>query len=138
MSIGFIDSRSETPTHSIRVMSPLGVYPAESVINTNSAFITSEDICFSVVPHSRDRIDVEHYYSEVEWATINEIKLFSSILQCVDREIGYSRIYPFHTSHPIKVPENEAIVDHISSIGSQLVEAINAPQKNQWLFTSSY
>jgi hypothetical protein len=129
MGIEFIDSRIDLPTHSVRVMSPLGVYPADSIVNRDFAFVANDDICFTVAPYSRDKIDIKHYYSEVEWATINEIRLFSSILLSIDRDVGYSRIYPFYTSHFIKVSSNETIEDHFDAISKQLVEIINAPPK---------
>lgn len=129
MGIEFLDSRRDLPTHSVRVMSPLGVYPADTIVNSDSAFFANDDICFTVAPFSRDKIDIEHYYSEVEWATINEIRLFSSILLCVDRDIGYSRIYPFYTSHPIKITNNETIENNFEVISKQLIELINAPPK---------
>jgi hypothetical protein len=129
MGIEFVDTRRELPTHRVRVMSPLGVYPADSIVNSDFAFFANEEICFTVVPFSSDKIDVEHYYSEVEWATINEIRLFSSLLLCVDRDVGYSRIYLFYTSHFIKISSNETIVDYFDAISKQLVEIINAPPK---------
>jgi hypothetical protein len=129
MSIEFVNSRIKTPTHIIRVMSPLGVYPSESVINSDFVFISSEDICFSVVPYSNDKIDIEHYYSEVEWATLNEIRLFTSLLLSVDRDEGYSCIYPFNTSLFIKVSGNLVIEEHIDYLSQRIVEIISGPSK---------
>lgn len=127
MAIDFLDSRKTEPTHSVRVLSPDGIYPDKSIINENSALYISKEICFSIVPFNDQVIEIENYYSEVEWLTINEIRLFSSILLCVDRNIGYFCVFPFPTLHHLIIADNEPLKNILPSVAKKLVDEINAP-----------
>ena len=112
MALKFLDSRKENPSHIVRVLLPFGVYPFNTITTDDSLFFISKEICFSVVPFCEDKVENEYYYSEVEWATFNEIRLYGSILLCVDRYENYLRIYPFLYPHFIKLPNFDAVIEN--------------------------
>jgi len=127
----FLNSRKDKPSHVVRVLLPFGVYPKETVSTDDSILFISDEICFSIVPYSEDEVDNEIYYSEVEWAFFNEIKLYSSVLLCVDRDINYLRIYPFRYPHYIKLNGLKEVVENIESIKSLLEKTIKS--KGKWI-----
>jgi hypothetical protein len=131
MALEFLNSRKNNPSHVVRTQLPWGVYPAKTVVTEDSLFYINKEICFSVVPFRSDEVENEHYYSEVEWATFNEIKLYGSILLCLDRDESYLRIYPFRYPHFVSLPNFEAVIKNANNIKSLLIETINSP--GRWI-----
>jgi hypothetical protein len=110
-----ITEHPKTPDLIARVLSPLGSYPAKSIIMSESAFIADVGICFTLATYERLEVRDENYYSEREWAQLEEIRLFASMLLSIDREWGSIRIYPFHFSEGISISgkidfENQVLV----------------------------
>lgn len=129
MALEFLNSRKENPSHVVRLLLPYGVYPAKTIKTNDSLFYVNKEICFSIVPFSEDQVENKHYYSEVEWASFNEIRLYGSILLCVDRYKNYLRIYPFRYPHFLKLPNFHDVVKNVNEIKSLLVDTINSPGK---------
>jgi hypothetical protein len=131
MELEFLNSIKDHPSHVVRVLLPFGVYPANTIITEDSFLYVSKEICFSVVPYCDDKVENEYYYSEVEWATFNEIRLYGSILLCIDRDESYLRIYPFRYAHYIKLSSFSEVINNINKIQSLLVKTINSP--GRWI-----
>jgi hypothetical protein len=72
-------------------MSPLGVYPAESLYCDSAALIISPDICFSVTQIGRGG----SWASEVDRLAPSEIPLFGSVV--LSGEVGHPYLYPYPT-----------------------------------------
>ena len=72
----------------VRLMSPLGSYPADSFIAPSAAIVTSPEICFSVV-----RVRMTWGFSEVDDLDPIEIPLLGSII--LSGEGGDPAIYPY-------------------------------------------
>jgi len=114
MTLTFIRSPHHTPlrrqvTHVARIMSSIGVYPSRTIVTADSLFSIGKSICFSVVrfdPNERESFD---FYSEVEWATLNEIQLYASLLLSTRREESYTCIYPYR--YPLYVHLTETLED---------------------------
>lgn len=129
MQIQFLDYRDKKATHIVRVMSPMGVYPSKSIVLGESGLYISEDICFSVVEYFSDDPEPNDYYSEVEWATIKEIRLYASLLLSINRDFTYCRIYPFRTSHKISITLGTPIAETFETIKARLIEIMNEEPK---------
>lgn len=128
MELMFTYRKNDNHTHQVRLLSPLGVYPIKTFIMDDSALFISEDICFSVTPlvtFVDSEFEDEGYYTEMEWASINEIKLYSSIMLSLDRMYGYSVIYPFSTCHYVKMSGD--VSNYLSEIKKELIKAIIMP-----------
>src|SRR6266481_1034467 len=105
----------------VRLMSPLGRYPADSFCTQSAAMIISPEICFSIV-----RIPKEDWsFSEVDILSKLEIPLFGSIL--LAGEAGTPYLYPYPTSNSV-ILETESLEDiedrHMLECKSFLLENI--------------
>src|SRR5215469_4303923 len=85
----------------VRLMSPLGCYPADSLLSASAALMVSPDICFSIV-----RVE-EGWSTEVDTLNAAEIPLFGSIL--LTGEAGSPYLYPYPTVHLIKTESLENV-----------------------------
>lgn len=115
-----------------RILSPLGSYPNRPIIMPESAFIYDTDICFSLAMYEEIEVKNENYYSEMEWAQIDEIRLFASMLLAIDIEYGSTNIYPFPCSELFSISgqidfEDQKIHKQIKEL---LIEKIDAPDKH--------
>ena len=72
----------------VRLMSPLGRYPADNFFSESAALIISPEICFSIVRVRRNTSG----FSELDILTELEIPLFGSIL--LAGEAGTPHLYP--------------------------------------------
>ena len=89
----------------VRVQSPIGTYPEVVIGNKDSAFVFDKDISYSIVrlkkpPRIRD------YYSEVEWATPEEIALYSSLELSAQYGDMPITIYPLQDCHIMNLHPN--------------------------------
>ena len=120
-----------TPDLIVRVLSPLGVYPEKTILAHDYAYFADADICFSVINYEKFEVDDENYYSEMEWAHPNEIRLFSSILIAVDRDVSFISIYPFPCTERLAVSGELSLKDIglLDEIKEFLIKTINAADK---------
>lgn len=114
-----------------RVLSPLGVYPEKTIVADNYAYYSSPEICFTVVFYEKFELKDENYYSEMEWAHIEEIKLFASLILAVDRDMSFIRMYPFPCTERLGISGELSLKDKdlLTEIKEFLVGIINAPDK---------
>lgn len=127
MKLKFLNSRNDNPSYIVRLLLPLGVYP-DKLINTNDSILyVSEEICFSIAPYSAEIIDSD-YYSEVEWATLNEIKLYASIVLSVAPGEGYLNMYPFMYAHYLDLNNISEVSNKLDEIKHLLIKEINTPK----------
>ncbi|MFD1008778.1 hypothetical protein [Oceanisphaera ostreae] len=127
MTVSFLEYRDENASHTVRMMSPMGMYPNHSIINEDSALYISNQICFSIAPVDAVKLEIDNYYSEVEWATLNEIKLYSSILLCIDRDYGYCRLFPFSISHRVNVGNSILNIEYLERVAAALINILETP-----------
>ena len=92
----------------VRLMSPLGRYPAESLYCETAALIISPEICFSVTQIGRGH----GWASEVDRLTPAEIPLFGSVV--LSGEVGHPYLYPYPTVDAITL--NFPSVDAINEL----------------------
>jgi hypothetical protein len=79
----------------VRLMSPLGSYPANTFTTKSATLVVTPEICFSIV-----RVKGEDWsFSEVDSLTPLEIPLLGSILLSVSS--GNRYIYPYPTDHEL-------------------------------------
>lgn len=124
MGLMFTYRKNDSHTHQVRLLSPLGVYPNNIFATENSALFVSEELCFSISPLASEiSFEDDGYYSEMEWASANEIKLYSSVMLCVNRLDSHSVIYPFSTCHYVSI--NGCVSNHLFDIAKELIKAIN-------------
>jgi hypothetical protein len=95
-------SSRNIPTHKVQILSPKGSYPRKSLLSEHGSLVIGEGLCFSVVPVSAKIEAGENYYSEVEWASLAEIRLYASALLSTDRECSYFSVYPVGRAYWIK------------------------------------
>jgi hypothetical protein len=110
-----------TATHTVRLLSPIGLYPNESVTVGNSIAYFGEDISFIIAPVD----DVESDYSEVAWLKLNEIRLLSSMLLSIDD--GMLLLHPHPHLHYIRINDEVSISDILELLRSHLFQAIAVP-----------
>jgi hypothetical protein len=96
----------------VRLMSPIGSYPARPFLEGSSALGVAPDICFSIV-----RRREEQGFSEIEFLKPEEIPLFAALLLCV--EVGEAPILPYPTHHSLSLPA----IDDQSLGDNNLIEA---------------
>jgi hypothetical protein len=76
---------------SVRLMSPLGQYPADSLHSDSASLIVTPELCFSVV-----RVMKKHWsYSEVDSLDPIDIPLFGALL--LAGHPGDQHLYPYPT-----------------------------------------
>lgn len=86
----------------VRLMSPLGRYPADTFHSGSAALIISPEICFSIVTVLRE----DWGFSEVEILTAEEIPLLGSILLAGEPSTPY--LYPYPSNYTILL-ESETV-----------------------------
>ncbi len=76
----------------VRLMDPRGYYPRSPFLSDDAVFDVSEHLAYSAV-RSLDR----HYDdSELQWASIEEIRLWAAMALSCPEGKGFHRIYPSH------------------------------------------
>ncbi|MGH9687298.1 MAG: hypothetical protein ACRD5K_09425 [Candidatus Acidiferrales bacterium] len=81
----------------VRLMSPLGRYPAQSFCTERAALITSPELCFSIVRSEEE----DRGFSEVDCLRPLELPLLGSIL--LGGESGEPYMYPYPTYHSVEL-----------------------------------
>jgi hypothetical protein len=112
---------SSSPTEKgfrVRLMSPLGRYPADSFCSESAALIVSPEISFSIVRMSRNVWGS----AEREILTELEIPLFGSIL--LAGEAGKPHLFPYPTSYSVFLKIDSFEDRHILECKSSLLETI--------------
>lgn len=93
------------PTHYARILSPRGVYPAESLSFDDAAYIRDDELSFSVCRYKTyTGGGHDESYSEVEWLDPLEARLYGSLMLSVDRDQSFSAFYPYPTTEPLACP----------------------------------
>jgi hypothetical protein len=88
-------TKKVTQTYHARILSPIGVYPAESIYFEDAAYMRDDELSFSVCKYEKHTRGDDDSYSEVEWLNPAEARLYSSLMLSVDREESYSGFYPY-------------------------------------------
>ncbi len=112
---------SSSPTEKgfrVRLMSPLGRYPADSFHSESAALIVSPEICFSIVRMRRNTWG----FAEREILTELEIPLFGSIL--LAGEDGEPHLYPYPTGHWVFLEIDSFEDRHILECRASLLERL--------------
>ncbi|NKB58177.1 MAG: hypothetical protein GKS00_17775 [Alphaproteobacteria bacterium] len=90
------NSNHKESKYYVRILSPRGVYPDESVFFDDAAYVKGRDISFSVCRCNKNQKDYENKsYSEVEWLKPTEARLYGSLMLAVDRDVSYCAFYPY-------------------------------------------
>jgi len=93
----------EAPTHIARVLSPKGIYPAQSTQFSEGVYVADKELCFSLVTYHEPY--EEDPYSEVQWLTVSEIRTYGALMLAVNRELGgYSAFSPYPVSLSLNCP----------------------------------
>ena len=94
MEVCFVSNRKTPITHIARILSPLGVYPADSVqFDNGSGYFAAHDLSFSLFPYLEP--DEDAPYSEVQWLYSEEVRIYMALMMAVDREVSYAAFYPY-------------------------------------------
>lgn len=81
----------------IRLFSPRGLYPRGVCAAEKSLYVADDEVAFSVVyAKAYDQMTSNFPYSEMDWATPQEVRLWASILLCEDDEGPRVLLYPEH------------------------------------------
>lgn len=102
----------------VRLMSPLGRYPADSFCSESAALIVSPEICFSIVRMRRNTWSA----TEREVLTELEVPLFGSILLAGKED--EPQFYPYPTSHWVFLEIDSFEDRHILECKSSLLERL--------------
>lgn len=117
----------EKPTHIARVLSPKGIYPAESISFPEGLYLADDELCFSLVRHCEPYPEDE-IYSELQWLTPSEIITYGALMLGVDRERGYSAVYPYSISLDLECqPGPDPLAWAAEYVKPLLVQEVLAP-----------
>ena len=98
-------SEKVPPTHFARVLSPRGVYPAESLYFDDAAYVQDDELTFSVCRfRKRTGGSGDESSSGVEWLNPIEARLYGSLMLSVDRDERFSAFYPYPITEPLISP----------------------------------
>src|SRR5216684_6307618 len=86
----------------VRLMSPLGRYPAQSLFSESAALIISPDVCFSIIKVLRE----DWSFSEVDSLKALEIPLYGSVL--LSGQTGTPYLYPYPASNLVTLESEGA------------------------------
>ncbi len=103
------------------------MYPAKSLLNELGSLVIGKGLCFSVVPFSPTIEANENYYSEVEWISLNEIRLYASILLATNREDDFFSIYPVGRLYRIQTDQPLTSKRLLRAIRAQLITRASTP-----------
>ncbi len=79
----------------VRLLNPRGQYPRGICANENSLYIADDEIAFSAVfAKPYDQLTSNFPYSEMVWATPQEVCFWASILLCEDADGPKILLYP--------------------------------------------
>jgi hypothetical protein len=140
-----ITKHPEKPTHIARILSPKGIYPSRSVILGDSAYVADCELSFCVFKYEKP--DEDDPYSEVQWLSIPEIRVYSALMLSVDREENFSAFYPYPFSVSLILdPPNTTIefaLEHVKPILSEklvepdiLHEGYSVPARNSYRYAT--
>lgn len=89
------------PGYIVRVFDPRGQYPMGRIAHRDALYFADDQLVFTVTYGQRwDWLSHEGAYSEMDWATPQELKFLSSILLCEDIEGPLVRFYPVYRFAP--------------------------------------
>lgn len=106
-------------SHTVRLLSPMGLYPKEPVLNGDSLAYFGHDLCFILVPID----NIESDYSEVKWLKLNEIKLLSSMMLAIEQ--GMLLFHPHPHVHYLKVTSDSFNPEFVDSIRTHFFAAFD-------------
>jgi hypothetical protein len=111
----------------VRLMSPLGSYPADSFITPSAALVVDPEICFTLVRGKRKKKD-DWSYSEIDNLDPSEIPLLGSILLSVEAGDLYVYPYPAYRLLLLKSPPTKQLSEKsISGCKSRLLDHLKGP-----------
>src|ERR1700722_3366239 len=91
----------------VRLMSPLGRYPARTFSTDSASLVISPDICCSIV-----RVQKEDWsFSEVDILKADELPLYGSIL--LAGEAGTPYLYPYPSSYSVLLETETETIEGI-------------------------
>lgn len=83
----------------VRMFRPFGSYPRGSFATEGCLYYASEDCVFTaVVSQPYDQRDTSFPYSEMTWATPQELRFWASIILCEDTEGPRVMLYPEYSA----------------------------------------
>lgn len=100
-----------TVRYSVRLLSPDGTYPAESVFAEDFAILGIDEVVWSVV-HSPDDPD-EYPEGAISWLTIDEIRFYAALSLAERHPRTNGRLWIHAKSHPeeLAFPDSDGDVD---------------------------
>lgn len=108
------------------MLSPKGAYPSRSVALGDSVYIADKELSFSVYKYEKP--NENDPYSEVQWLSIPEIRLYCALMLSVDREENFSAFYPYPFSVSLICdPQHTSVKSAIKLIKPILFEKLTEP-----------
>ena len=110
--------RGDKPGFIVRLLSPLGSYPAESFIGKDERMMVGPDLCFTV---TKSRVDDS--FSEIDRLEPVEIPLLGTILLCTEKDQFSICPYPAYTSLHLYSRAGTDLTDEIAAEARRLLLA---------------
>lgn len=116
----------------LRLMNEKGRYPNNSFLSKNVSFISDKRCGFIYSIVRTDFEDSQYFNSEISWALVTEIKLWSSIMLSIPKDEGIFTIYP--NNIPIELEDtnflnqdfnSEQFLDSMRLYLSKKIQGIN-------------
>ncbi|WP_158785895.1 hypothetical protein [Granulicella sp. L46] len=116
------DYRGRKPGFLVRLLSPLGSYMDQTILEADRAMVISAELCFTVT-----RIVSDDSFSEIDSLAPYEIPLLGSVLLCVKKDEPRFFPYPAHQSVRLGLPLSTVLTgDIIDEAGRWLVSIIKS------------
>lgn len=121
--------RRRESSYRVRVFDPRGLYPLHTLSASDSFYSANTECIYTVVlGKSHDQVESELPYSEMDWATPEELRFWASILLCEDSEGPLAMLYPSFTTYILSAERldlrDKTVQDDISRL---LAEEARAP-----------
>jgi hypothetical protein len=115
----------------VRLFDPRGIYPAGTKFVPNGFFHADDDLVFSVVRgEDWTRLDSEIPYSEFDWASPQELRLFASMMFCEKREDRRMCLYPLRYGHRLDVRKLDLTrIDTVNRLKDFVLEEVRKPDR---------
>jgi len=96
----------------VRLFNPRGQYPRGVCASEGALYLADDEVAFTAV-HARpyDQMASNFPYSEMDWATPQEVRFWASILLCEDAEGPKILLYPEHTTFALVDPPEVDLQD---------------------------
>lgn len=127
-----LNFRGDKPGFILRLLSPLGSYPAESFVGADERMIVGSDLCFMMTKSRQD-----DSFSEIDQLDPVEIPLLGTMLLCTEKDETRICPYPADTLLHLYSHSGSDLTDEIAEEGRKLLLAAICRKRDRGVWPTS-